>query len=45
MTHRFYLPVCTRKQVVWMAFPSQKTPYPVLGTQSKLKNGHDHYCG
>jgi hypothetical protein len=25
MTHRFYLPACTRKQVVWMAFPS---PYP-----------------
>jgi len=28
MPHRFYLPACTRKQVVWMAFPPQKTSYP-----------------
>ncbi len=35
MTRRFYLPACTRKQVVWMAFPSKKTPYPA---QAMIKN-------
>ncbi len=25
MTHRFYLPACKRKRVVWMVLPSYKT--------------------
>jgi hypothetical protein len=42
VTHRFYLPACTRKQVVWLAFHCKRLPNNPLSRFGAIKKILQH---